>query len=72
MISIDKEIKKKELKSRMVLQIHDELFFDLPGDELRTLVNLAREKMENGLKLDVPIKVDIKKGHNWLEMEEIK
>ena len=72
MISIDKEIKKKELKSRMVLQIHDELLFDLPGDELRTLVNLAREKMENGLKLDVPIKVDIKKGHNWLEMEEIK
>ncbi len=72
MIDIDKEIKKKELKSRMVLQIHDELLFDLPKDELHTLADLAREKMENVLKLDVPIKVDTKKGHNWLEMEEVK
>ncbi|MFH0855776.1 MAG: DNA polymerase I [Candidatus Omnitrophota bacterium] len=72
MISIDKEIKKKRLKSRMVLQIHDELLFDLPADEAQALVGLAREKMENVLKLDVPIKVDIKKGRNWLEMEEIK
>ena len=72
MISIDKEIRKKELKSRMVLQIHDELLFDLPKDELHALVGLARKEMENVLKLDVPIKVDIKKGHNWLEMEEVK
>ena len=72
MISIDREIRKSELKSRIVLQIHDELLFDLPKDELHTLVSLARERMENVLKLDVPIKVDIKKGCNWLEMEEIE
>jgi len=72
MISIDKEIKKKELKSRMVLQIHDELLFDLPKDELHALAGLARDRMENVLKLDVPVKVDVKKGHNWLEMEEVK
>ncbi len=71
MIDIDREIKKKELKSRMVLQIHDELLFDLPKTELHVLVNLARERMENVLKLDVPIRVDIKNGHNWLEMEEV-
>jgi len=72
MISIDKEMKKKELKARMVLQIHDELLFDLPKGELRILMDLARERMENVLKLNVPIRVDIKKGYNWLEMEEVK
>ncbi len=72
MIDINKEIKKKELKSKMVLQIHDELLFDLPKDELQALTGLARERMENVLKLDVPMRVDIKKGHNWLNMEEIK
>jgi DNA polymerase-1 len=72
MIAIDKEIKKKELKSRMALQIHDELLFDLPKDELHALAGLVRERMENALKLKVPVKVDIKKGHNWLEMEEVK
>ena len=72
MISIDKEIKKEGLKSRIVLQIHDELLFDLPASESQALVGLVRERMEKALKLNVPVKVDIKKGHNWLEMEEIK
>ncbi|MDD5196155.1 MAG: DNA polymerase I [Candidatus Omnitrophica bacterium] len=72
MISIDKEIKRKELKSRMVLQIHDELLFDLPKDELQDLITLARDRMENVLKLNVPVRVDIKKGYNWLEMEKVK
>jgi len=72
MISIDQELKKKKLGSRMVLQIHDELLFDLPKGELRALTVLARQEMENVLKLDVPVKVDVKKGHNWLEMEEVK
>jgi len=71
MINIRNEIKDQGLKSRMVLQIHDELLFDLPKDELSPLVKLVRERMEKVLKLDVPITVDIKKGHNWLEMEKI-
>ncbi|PIP19961.1 MAG: DNA polymerase I [Candidatus Omnitrophica bacterium CG23_combo_of_CG06-09_8_20_14_all_41_10] len=69
MINIYKEIKERGLKSEMVLQIHDELLFDLPKEELSILVNLARERMENVLKLDVPVKVDIKIGKNWLEMD---
>lgn len=69
MISIDAEIKKRALGSRMLLQIHDELLFDLPKKELPGLVGLVREKMENVWRLSVPIRVDIKKGHNWLEME---
>jgi hypothetical protein len=52
----------------MVLQIHDELLFDLPLGELSSLAGLVKDKMEKVLKLEVPVIVDIKKGHNWLEM----
>jgi DNA polymerase-1 len=72
MIQIHKEIKKKDSKAKMILQIHDELVFDVPGEEQKELARLSKEKMENVLELDVPIKVDIKIGKNWLEMEEIK
>ncbi|MBN2830931.1 MAG: DNA polymerase I [Candidatus Omnitrophica bacterium] len=71
MINIQDEIKKIGLRSKMVLQVHDELLFDLPRAELVSLVSLARDKMEKVLKLDVPVIVDIKKGHNWLEMVDI-
>jgi DNA polymerase-1 len=60
------------MKSQMILQIHDELLFDVPVDEVPELVRLAKDRMENVLKLDVPVKVDVKKGKNWLEMEEVK
>jgi DNA polymerase-1 len=72
MIQIHSEIKTKKLATKMILQIHDELLFDLPEEELDEAVILIKDKMENGLKLDIPIKVDIKKGRNWLEMEEIR
>ena len=72
MIQIHHQIKTKKLKARMILQIHDELLFDVPGEEIYEVVDLVKDKMENVLKLDVPIKVDIKKGKNWLEMESIK
>jgi len=71
MISIDKEIKLKELPAEMILQIHDELLFDVPISQLKGFVGLVREKMENVMKLVVPIRVDIKKGINWLEMEDV-
>ncbi len=72
MIDIHNLIKNKNLKSRMILQVHDELVFDVPIKEEVVLVELVKERMENVLKLDVPIRVDIKKGRNWLEMEEVK
>lgn len=71
MVEIHNEIKKRNLKAKMVLQIHDELLFDVPNDEMSELVELVRGRMENVLELDVPIKVDIKKGKNWLEMEPV-
>jgi DNA polymerase-1 len=72
MIHIHKEIHKRKLKTKMILQVHDELIFDTPGKETEELVHLIRDRMENVMELDVPVKVDIKKGENWLEMEEVK
>jgi len=72
MIEIHKEIKTRNLEAKMTMQIHDELVFDLPKQELEELVGIVKDRMENGLKLDLPIKVEIKKGENWLEMEDVK
>jgi DNA polymerase-1 len=72
MIDIHRRIKTRNLKSRMVLQIHDELVFDMPKPELAVLVELVKDRMENVLKLDVPIRVDTKLGQNWLEMEDVE
>ncbi len=72
MIKIYNEIKQKKLKSRMLIQVHDELVFDVPREELADFSGLAKDRMENVLPLDVPIKVSMKKGRNWLEAEEIR
>ncbi len=71
MIKIAAEIKLKQLKAKMILQIHDELVFDLPIPELNMLTGLVKQEMENVMKLAVPIKVDMKKGVNWLEMNAL-
>ncbi len=72
MVRLHEQIKINALKARMIIQIHDELVFDVPKEEMEEFVKLARDKMENVLELGVPIKVDIKKGRNWLEMEEVE
>ncbi len=68
MVQIDFELKNKNLKSKMLLQIHDELIFEVPQEEKEVLLQVAKEKMENAVKLDVPIKVNIKTGENWGSM----
>ena len=65
MIAIDKDL--ASMKSRMVLQVHDELVFDAHADELEKLKHLVRTKMSRAIKLDVPLVVDIGVGPNWLE-----
>jgi len=72
MVQIYKQIKMRNLKTKMILQIHDELVFNVPTNETKELIELVKDRMENVLKLDVPIKVEIKIGKNWLEMEEDK
>lgn len=71
MIQIHNQIKERKLKGQMIMQIHDELVFDVPSEEVVTFIDLVRDKMENVLKLDVRIRVVIKKGKNWLDLEEV-
>ncbi len=67
MININKRIKQNNMKIKMIIQIHDELVFELPGDELESAKSIIMSEMENALKLSVPIKADIGIGKNWLE-----
>ena len=65
MIDIDKDL--AGMKSKMVLQVHDELVFDAANDELENLTRLVRSRMSQAIKLKVPLVVDIGVGANWLE-----
>ncbi|WP_019037605.1 DNA polymerase I [Psychroflexus tropicus] len=67
MINIHEAMEEKNFKSKMLLQVHDELIFDAHKDELDELKALVKDKMENAFKLDVPLDVDMGTGQNWLE-----
>lgn len=65
MVACDEQIKAKSLKSKMVLQVHDELLFEVPNEEMEIMEVLVRETMENVVRLSVPLEVGLDKGHNW-------
>ncbi|MEJ2507339.1 MAG: DNA polymerase, partial [Ignavibacteriaceae bacterium] len=67
MINIQNELQKRKTKTKMVLQVHDELLFDAHKDEVDELRPLIKKLMENALPLDVPIVVDTGAGDNWLD-----
>ena len=67
MIAIQNELERLQLKSKMILQVHDELVFDAHLDELDTLKTLVNDKMVNAMPLSVPVIVEINTGDNWLE-----
>ena len=67
MVLVDFKMKEANLKSKMILQVHDELIFDAEESELDILNNIIKESMENVVNLTVPLKVDIESGKNWLE-----
>jgi len=69
MINLCREMEKQHLKSKMLLQVHDELVFEVPQGELETMCQLVPEVMSTALKITVPLKVDIKTGSNWGEMK---
>lgn len=69
MIKIDQRLTKEGLKSKMILQVHDELIFECPENEIETIKELAREEMENVVTLEVPLKVDLGVGKNWYELK---
>lgn len=67
MVAIAQQLSRQELQTRMLLQVHDELLFEVPDTELERIRTLVRESMEGVMALDVPLRVDIGIGGNWAE-----
>mgnify|MGYP004527452793 CR=1 FL=1 len=67
MIDVDNEMTKKGLKSKMLIQVHDELVFTVPKNEIEIMKELVRDTMENAYNLEVPLKVDVELGSNWYD-----
>ena len=65
MVEIDKRFKKDNIKSKMILQVHDELIFDCLKEEKDKVADIAKEVMENVVKLEGPLKISIDIGENW-------
>ncbi len=69
MIKVDAELRDRQLRSRMILQVHDELIFESPADEVEAIRELSARIMPASLRMNVPLKVDLKQGRNWGEMK---
>jgi len=67
MINIDKIFKEKEMNSKMILQIHDELLFEVSDNEIKSVHEIVTSEMENAIDFDVPIRVDSNYGNSWFE-----
>lgn len=67
MINIDRALREEKLRSKMILQVHDELVFEVPSNEIDIMKDLVKKKMEQAVTLKAPIKVDVGVGDNWLE-----
>jgi DNA polymerase-1 len=68
MVRLHADMSERKMRSRMILQVHDELVFEVEPDELADLKPLVKDRMETALTMDAPVKVDVKIGKNWDEM----
>lgn len=69
MIRLDADLRERKLKSRMTLQVHDELVFEVPENEIETMRELVKERMEQVYPLKVPLQVEVGVGKNWRDLE---
>ena len=70
MIKVHKRLGESGLRTRLLLQVHDELMFEAPMGELDAVTNLVTEEMSNAMAMSVPLKVDVKTGPNWGDLEQ--
>lgn len=67
MINIQKDIAEKGLEGKMIMQVHDELVFDVPNHEINEFKSIIENRMKNAIEMQVPIEIEIGEGRNWLE-----
>jgi DNA polymerase-1 len=70
MVRVEAALAAQDLKTRMLLQIHDELIFEVPRAELTEVANIVRTHMKDVFALSVPLDVTVKVGKNWYDVEE--
>jgi DNA polymerase-1 len=71
MLGVHARLAAEKLQAKMLLTVHDELVFETPPKEVAKVAKIAREEMTGAMKLDVPLKVDVAAGPNWLEVEDV-
>ena len=71
MLRVDKALAETNSSAQMVLQVHDELLFECPEGEVRPLADLVRDAMQNAYPLDVPLRAEVKSGHNWWDVTPV-
>jgi DNA polymerase-1 len=71
MLNLSARFVREKSPAKMLLQIHDELVFDVPTGEVEKVAKVVREEMEHALKVDVPLVVDLSSGDNWLDLESV-
>jgi len=69
MINIHRRLRNEKSAARMLLQIHDELVFEVPSGELDHVARVVTEEMSGVMELNVPLKVDVKSGDNWADCQ---
>jgi len=71
MLGVHRQLRERKLRAKMLLTVHDELVFEAPSEELKVVADLVRREMTTAMKLDVPLKVDVAAGKNWLEVDDV-
>lgn len=71
LLNVHRRLRDEKRQAKMLLTVHDELVFEAPPEEVKDVAHLVREEMIGAMKLDVPLKVDVSVGENWLETEEV-
>jgi DNA polymerase-1 len=69
MVNLQQDLLDKKLKSQLLLQVHDELILEVPPEEEEVIAKIVRERMENAVKLRIPLRVDMGTGLNWYELK---
>jgi DNA polymerase-1 len=66
MLKVDEALRRENLKTRLIMQVHDELLLEAPMEEVERAIAIVKKEMESAVKLDVPLLVEVGAGENWM------